>query len=132
MLQEERAVLEAQRRRHLDEVSAERDRLAQTAARQRTEFDDKLSEQTEALRRLSEDHRKEVERIRQELEDKHKSEITAIEAKTASEKAACEERITTVWQTQASSRERELREHLKRERDKQLEIAVHKTYFMSI
>lgn len=71
-LAEERNSLEAHRRRLLDEISDERERLALTASKQRAEMDTLRNNLEVALTQANEQHKMEIEQLRADLIQRHK------------------------------------------------------------
>ncbi|KAL4648631.1 centrosomal protein of 131 kDa isoform X1, partial [Arapaima gigas] len=123
-LQEEEQALQQQRRRLYKEVAEEKERLAQLAARQRAELDD--------LRRRLEDNcsvagralREELEKNREEQERRHQEEMKALKDRLEIEKQAWEENYMKKEEAWLLSRERELKEEVRRVRDKEIELAI--------
>ncbi|XP_032357722.1 centrosomal protein of 131 kDa isoform X3 [Etheostoma spectabile] len=123
-LQEEELSLQQQRRRLYKEVADEKERLAQLAARQRAELED--------LRRQLEDNsslagralREELDKTREEQERRHQVEMKALQERLDIEKQTWEENYKKKEEAWLLSRERELKEELRRERDKEIELAI--------
>ncbi|KAM8729300.1 centrosomal protein of 131 kDa isoform 1-T1 [Acanthopagrus schlegelii] len=123
-LQEEELSLQQQRRRLYKEVADEKERLAQLAARQRAELED--------LRRQLEDNsslagralREELDKTREEQERRHQLEMKALQDRLDIEKQTWEENYKKKEEVWLLSRERELKEDLRRERDKEIELAI--------
>ncbi|XP_028424125.1 centrosomal protein of 131 kDa isoform X2 [Perca flavescens] len=123
-LQEEELSLQQQRRRLYKEVADEKERLAQLAARQRAELED--------LRRQLEDNsslagralREELDKTREEQERRHQVEMKALQERMDIEKQTWEENYKKKEEAWLLSRERELKEELRRERDKEIELAI--------
>ncbi|XP_039643658.1 centrosomal protein of 131 kDa isoform X2 [Perca fluviatilis] len=123
-LQEEELSLQQQRRRLYKEVADEKERLAQLAARQRAELED--------LRRQLEDNsslagralREELDKTREEQERRHQVEMKALQERMDIEKQTWEENYKKKEEAWMLSRERELKEELRRERDKEIELAI--------
>ncbi|XP_034715874.1 centrosomal protein of 131 kDa isoform X1 [Etheostoma cragini] len=123
-LQEEELSLQQQRRRLYKEVADEKERLAQLAARQRAELED--------LRRQLEDNsslagralRDELDKTREEQERRHQVEMKALQERLDIEKQTWEENYKRKEEAWLLSRERELKEELRQERDKEIELAI--------
>uniref|UniRef100_A0A671XH31 Centrosomal protein 131 n=1 Tax=Sparus aurata TaxID=8175 RepID=A0A671XH31_SPAAU len=123
-LQEEELSLQQQRRRLYKEVADEKERLAQLSARQRAELED--------LRRQLEDNsslagralREELDKTREEQERRHQLEMKALQDRLDIEKQTWEENYKKKEEVWLLSRERELKEDLRRERDKEIELAI--------
>uniref|UniRef100_A0A673HRV5 Centrosomal protein 131 n=1 Tax=Sinocyclocheilus rhinocerous TaxID=307959 RepID=A0A673HRV5_9TELE len=118
-LQEEENALQQQRRRLYKEVSEEKERITQLAARQHAELED-LRKQLEknsslAARAL----REELEKSREEQERRHQVKHLL--------KRPCGGLRTLCFLSQEAwllSRERELKEEVRRGRDKEIELAI--------
>uniref|UniRef100_A0A8C8JCD8 Centrosomal protein 131kDa n=1 Tax=Oncorhynchus tshawytscha TaxID=74940 RepID=A0A8C8JCD8_ONCTS len=123
-LAEEEMSLQQQRRRLYKEVSEEKERLNQLAARQRAELED--------LRKQLEDNsslagralREELERSREEQERRHQVELKALRERLEIEKQTWEENYMKKEEAWLLSRERELKEEVRRGRDKEIELAI--------
>ncbi|RXN02164.1 Centrosomal protein of 131 kDa [Acipenser ruthenus] len=123
-LQEEEQALQQQRRRLYSEVAEEKERESQLAARQRMELDE--------LRKHLEDNslvagralREEFERTREEQERRHQAEVKALKERLDIEKQAWEENYMKKEEAWLLSRERELKEELRRGRDKEIELVI--------
>uniref|UniRef100_A0A671N6T0 Centrosomal protein of 131 kDa n=1 Tax=Sinocyclocheilus anshuiensis TaxID=1608454 RepID=A0A671N6T0_9TELE len=123
-LQEEENSLQQQRRRLYKEVSEEKERITQLAARQHAELED-LRKQLEgnsslAARAL----REELEKSREEQERRHQVEIKALKERLEIEKQTWEENYMKKEEAWLLSRERELKEEVRRGRDKEIELAI--------
>ncbi|KFO76322.1 5-azacytidine-induced protein 1 [Cuculus canorus] len=121
--QEERA-LQQQRRRLYAEVAEEKERLSQQAARQRAEVEE-LRQQLEAsslaiTRVLKEEYAKEKE----EQERRHQAEVKVLKDQLELEKQAWEVNYMKKEEAWLLSRERELREEVRKERDKEIELVI--------
>uniref|UniRef100_A0A8C7GSX9 Centrosomal protein 131 n=1 Tax=Oncorhynchus kisutch TaxID=8019 RepID=A0A8C7GSX9_ONCKI len=123
-LAEEEMSLQQQRRRLYKEVSEEKERLNQLAARQRAELED--------LRKQLEDNsslagralREELEKSREEQERRHQVELKALRERLEIEKQTWEENYMKKEEAWLLSRERELKEEVRRGRDKEIELAI--------
>ncbi|CAL8304469.1 unnamed protein product [Lota lota] len=123
-LQEEEMSLQQQRRRLYKEVSDEKERLTQLAARQRAELED--------LRRQLEDNsslaghalREELDQSRAEQERRHQVEMRGLKERLEIEKQTWEENYMKKEEAWLLSRERELKEEVRRGRDKEIELAI--------
>ncbi|CAN9508650.1 unnamed protein product [Ophioblennius macclurei] len=123
-LQEEELSLQQQRRRLYKDVSDEKDRLAQLAARQRGELEDLRRQLEENSCVASRALREELERSREEQERRHQVEMKALQERLEIEKQTWEENYKKKEEAWLLSRERELRDELRRERDKEIELAI--------
>ncbi|XP_061335793.1 centrosomal protein of 131 kDa isoform X3 [Pezoporus flaviventris] len=123
-LEQEEQALQQQRRRLYAEVAEERERLSQQAARQRAEVEE-LRQQLEAsssalTRALKEEYAKEKE----EQERRHQAEVKELKDRLEMEKQAWEASYVKKEEAWLLSRERELREEVKKERDKEIELVI--------
>ncbi|KAK9965829.1 hypothetical protein ABG768_004895 [Culter alburnus] len=123
-LQEEENALQQQRRRLYKEVSEEKERITQLAARQHAELEDvrkQLEENSSLAGRVL---REELEKSRDEQERRHQVEIKALKERLEIEKQTWEENYMKKEEAWLLSRERELKEEVRRGRDKEIELAI--------
>ncbi|NXS94208.1 CP131 protein, partial [Jacana jacana] len=123
-LEQEEQALQQQRRRLYAEVAEEKERLSQQAARQRAEAEE-LRRQLEAsssavTRALKEEYTKEKE----EQERRHQAEVKVLKDRLEMEKQAWEANYVKKEEAWLLSRERELREEMRKERDKEIELVI--------
>ncbi|XP_054026574.1 centrosomal protein of 131 kDa isoform X5 [Dryobates pubescens] len=123
-LEQEEQALQQQRRRLYAEVAEEKERLSQQAARQRAEVEElrrQLEESSSAVTRaLKEEYTKEKE----EQERQHQAEVKVLKEQLEMEKQAWEANYIKKEEAWLLSRERELREELRKERDKEIELVI--------
>ncbi|XP_073683888.1 centrosomal protein of 131 kDa [Garra rufa] len=125
-LQEEENALQQQRRRLYKEVSEEKERITQLAARQHAELED-LRKQLEGNSSLaSRALREELEKSREDQERRHQVEIKALKERLEIEKQTWEENYMKKEEAWLLTRERELKEEVRRGRDKEIELAIHR------
>ncbi|XP_075072995.1 centrosomal protein of 131 kDa isoform X2 [Mixophyes fleayi] len=123
LVQEEQS-LQEQRRRLYSEVSEEKERLNQQAARQRAELNE--------LRKQLEDNcalstrvlKEEYEKSKEEQERRHQVEVKAIKERLEIEKEAWEQNYRKKEETWLLTRERELKEEVRKGRDKEIELVI--------
>ncbi|CAI2736815.1 unnamed protein product [Schistosoma spindalis] len=125
-LTEERNSLEAHRRRLLDEISDERERLALTTSKQKIEMDNLRNNLEITLTQANEQHKMEMEQLKADLIQRHKDEIAELNQRNLAERIAWEEHTKSLLESQYTSRETILKEQLKKERDRLLESAIHR------
>ncbi|NWS61773.1 CP131 protein, partial [Chunga burmeisteri] len=123
-LEQEEQALQQQRHRLYAEVAEEKERLSQQAARQRAEAEE-LRRQLEAsslavTRALKEEYAKEKE----EQEKRHQAEVKVLKDRLEIEKQAWEASYMKKEEAWLLSRERELREEVRKERDKEIELVI--------
>uniref|UniRef100_A0A3P8T2Z3 Centrosomal protein 131 n=1 Tax=Amphiprion percula TaxID=161767 RepID=A0A3P8T2Z3_AMPPE len=123
-LQEEELSLQQQRRRLYKEVSDEKERLAQLATRQRVELEDLRRQLEENSSLAGRALREELDKTREEQERRHQVEMKALQERLDIEKQTWEENYKKKEEAWLLSRERELKEGLRRERDKEIELAI--------
>ncbi|KAM9837246.1 centrosomal protein of 131 kDa isoform 1-T1 [Aulostomus maculatus] len=123
-LQEEELSLQQQRRRLYKEVADEKERLAQLAARQRAELEDLRRQLEENSSLAGRALREELDKTREEQERRHQVEMKALQERLDLEKQTWEESYKKKEEAWLLSRERELKEELRRERDKEIELAI--------
>ncbi|NXW08983.1 CP131 protein, partial [Fregetta grallaria] len=123
-LEQEEQALQQQRRRLYAEVAEEKERLSQQAARQRAEAEE-LRQQLEAsssavTRALKEEYAKEKE----EQERRHQAEVKVLKDRLEIEKQTWEANYMKKEEAWLLSRERELREEVRKDRDKEIELVI--------
>ncbi|XP_070846317.1 centrosomal protein of 131 kDa isoform X2 [Chaetodon trifascialis] len=123
-LQEEELSLQQQRRRLYKEVADEKERLAQLAARQRAELEDLRRQLEENSSLAGRALRDELDKSREEQERRHQVEMKVLQERLDMEKQTWEENYKKKEEVWLLSRERELKEGLRRERDKEIELAI--------
>ncbi|XP_030631202.1 centrosomal protein of 131 kDa [Chanos chanos] len=123
-LQEEENALQQQRRRLYKEVAEEKERLAQLSTRQRAELEDLRRQLEENSSLAGRALREELEKSREEQERRHQVEIKALKERLELEKQAWEENYMKKEEAWLLSRERELKEEVRRGRDKEIELAI--------
>uniref|UniRef100_A0A3Q3CH79 Centrosomal protein 131 n=1 Tax=Haplochromis burtoni TaxID=8153 RepID=A0A3Q3CH79_HAPBU len=124
-LQEEEVSLQQQRRRLYKEVADEKERLAQLAA-QRAELEDLRRQLEENSSLAGRALKEELDKTREEQERRHQVEMKALQERLDIEKQTWEENYKKKEPQEAwlLTRERELKEELRRERDKEIELAI--------
>ncbi|XP_039990410.1 centrosomal protein of 131 kDa isoform X1 [Xiphias gladius] len=123
-LQEEELSLQQQRRRLYKEVADEKERLVQLAARQRAELEDLRRQLEENSSLAGRALREELDKTREEQERRHQVEMKALQERLDIEKQTWEENYKKKEEAWLLSREREFKEELRRERDKEIELAI--------
>lgn len=123
-LQEEELSLQQQRRRLYKEVADEKERLAQLAARQRVELEDLRRQLEENSSLAGRALREELDKSREEQERRHQVEVKALQERLDIEKQTWEENYKKKEEAWLLSRERQLKEELRRGRDKEIELAI--------
>ncbi|XP_073410800.1 centrosomal protein of 131 kDa-like, partial [Dendrobates tinctorius] len=116
--------LQEQRRRLYSEVSEEKERLKQQATRQRAELDE-LRKQLEdncalATRVLKEEY----EKSKEEQNLRHQIELKAVKERLEIEKQAWEQNYRKKEEAWLLTRERELKEEVRKGRDKEIELVI--------
>uniref|UniRef100_A0A3Q2ZCL3 Centrosomal protein 131 n=1 Tax=Kryptolebias marmoratus TaxID=37003 RepID=A0A3Q2ZCL3_KRYMA len=122
-LQEEELSLQQQRRRLYKEVADEKERLAELAA-QRGELEDLRRQLEENSSLAGRALRDEIDKSREEQERRHQMEMKVLQERLGIEKQTWEENYKKKEEAWMLSRERELKEELRRERDKEIELAI--------
>ncbi|KAI4887013.1 hypothetical protein NFI96_027450 [Prochilodus magdalenae] len=145
-LQEEENALQQQRRRLYKEVAEEKERLGQLAERSVSELTQRSASfslfqpldktlqraQLEELKTQLENNsslatrtlREEMEKSREEQERRHQVEMKALRERLEIEKQTWEENYIKKEEAWLLSRERELKEEVRRGRDKEIELAI--------
>uniref|UniRef100_A0A669F485 Centrosomal protein 131 n=1 Tax=Oreochromis niloticus TaxID=8128 RepID=A0A669F485_ORENI len=121
-LQEEEVSLQQQRRRLYKEVADEKERSRLSARRAELEDLRRQLEENSSLagRALKE----ELDKTREEQERRHQVEMKALQERLDIEKQTWEENYKKKEEAWLLTRERELKEELRRERDKEIELAI--------
>ncbi|NWU83454.1 CP131 protein, partial [Onychorhynchus coronatus] len=123
-LEQDEQALEQQRCRLYAEVAEEKERLSQQASRQRAEVEElrrQLEASTLALTRAL---REESAKDREEQERRHQAELKVLKDQLEMEKQAWEANYVKKEEAWLLSRERELREEMRKERDKEIELVI--------
>uniref|UniRef100_A0A3B4EDD2 Centrosomal protein 131 n=1 Tax=Pygocentrus nattereri TaxID=42514 RepID=A0A3B4EDD2_PYGNA len=123
-LQEEENALQQQRRRLYKEVAEEKERLAQLAARSRAELEELRTQLENNSSLANRTLREEMEKSREEQERRHQVEMKALRERLEIEKQTWEENYMKKEEAWLLSRERELKEDVRRGRDKEIELAI--------
>uniref|UniRef100_A0A8C6QA42 Centrosomal protein 131 n=1 Tax=Nothobranchius furzeri TaxID=105023 RepID=A0A8C6QA42_NOTFU len=123
-LQEEELSLQQQRRRLYQEVAEEKERLANLAARQRVELEDLRQQLEENSSLAGRALKEEMDQCREEQERRHQMEMKVLQERLDIEKQTWEENHKKKEEAWMLSCERELKEKLRRERDKEIELAI--------
>ncbi|KAH3869500.1 hypothetical protein DPMN_032669, partial [Dreissena polymorpha] len=123
-VQQEEEAYQAQRRRLLTEIQEEKDRIAVQAARQRADID-KLQAQLQDKHSYAMDAMKlEFDKAREEQENRHKAEIADMKERMSIEKSTWEENYRKKQEAWLMQRERELKEGVKKDRNKEIELVI--------
>ncbi|XP_026531533.1 centrosomal protein of 131 kDa isoform X2 [Notechis scutatus] len=125
-LEQEEQSLQQQRRRLYNEVAEEKERLNQQAARQRAELEDLRRQLEENNSIVTKTLKEEYEKGKEEQERRHQVEIQTLKMQLDMEKQAWEASYLKKEETWLLTRERELREEVRKERDKEIELVIQK------
>ncbi|XP_062858951.1 centrosomal protein of 131 kDa isoform X2 [Trichomycterus rosablanca] len=125
-LQEEENAIQQQRRRLYKEVAEEKERLTQLAERQRAELDELRTQLENNSSLANRALREEMEKSREEQERRHQVEMKALRERLEIEKQTWEENYMKKREMWLLTRERELKEEVRRGRDKEIELAIQK------
>lgn len=120
---EEKSFLE-QRRRLYSEIEEEKNRIAEQGATQRRELDRLKKMLEENNLKSIETIRKEYQTSQAEAETKHQIEIKNLKEKLEIEKQSWEQNYLKKQENWILQKERELKEQVKRERDKEIEVLI--------
>ncbi|XP_072044275.1 centrosomal protein of 131 kDa-like [Amphiura filiformis] len=123
-LEQEEAAYQQQRRRLYSEIQEEKERMAETAKRQRQEGDRLQMQMEENNRKTVSAMKEEYEQAREEQERRHRTEVKELEERLKIEKQSWEENYMKKQETVLVSKERELREQVRRDRDKEIELVI--------
>ncbi|XP_061667072.1 LOW QUALITY PROTEIN: centrosomal protein of 131 kDa [Syngnathoides biaculeatus] len=123
-LRDEEMSLQRHKRRVHKDLADEKERLAQLAARQRAEMDElrrRMEENSSVAGRV---FREELDKTREEQERRHQAEIKKLQEQFEREKTIWEEEYRKKQEAGLLRHERRLREELRQERDKEIQLAV--------
>uniref|UniRef100_A0A7N5JQX5 Centrosomal protein 131 n=1 Tax=Ailuropoda melanoleuca TaxID=9646 RepID=A0A7N5JQX5_AILME len=120
-VQQEQRALQQQRRRLYGEVAEEKERLGQRAELE--ELRQQLEESSAAEGRAL---RAEFEKGREEQERRHQMEMKALKEQLEAERQMWEANCAKKEEAWLLNRERELREEVRRGRDKEIELVIHR------
>ncbi|XP_048345944.1 centrosomal protein of 131 kDa isoform X3 [Sphaerodactylus townsendi] len=123
-LEQEEVALQQQRRRLYSEVTEEKERLNQQAARQRAELEELRQQLEENSSVVTRALKEEYEKGREEQERRHQAEVQALKVQLEIEKQAWEANYLKKEEAWLHTRERELREEVRKERDKEIELVI--------
>nr|XP_056714692.1 centrosomal protein of 131 kDa isoform X2 [Euleptes europaea] len=123
-LEQEEQALQQQRRRLYSEVAEEKERLNQQAARQRAELEELRQQLEENSSVVTRALKEEYEKGREEQERRHQAEVQALKVRLEIEKQAWEANYLKKEEAWLHTRERELKEEVRKERDKEIELVI--------
>ncbi|XP_015735611.1 centrosomal protein of 131 kDa isoform X1 [Coturnix japonica] len=124
LLEEEEQALQQQRRRLYAEVAEEKERLSQQAARQRAEVEELRRQLEASSSAVTAALKEEYAREKEEQERRHQTEVKVLKDRLELEKQAWEASYVKKEEAWLLSRERELREEVRKERDKEIELVI--------
>nr|XP_045744249.1 centrosomal protein of 131 kDa isoform X3 [Mirounga angustirostris] len=125
-VEQEQRALQQQRRRLYGEVAEEKERLGQQAARQRAELEELRQQLEESRAAEGRALRAEFEKGREEQECRHQMEMKTLKDQLEAERQMWEASCTKKEEAWLLNRERELREEIRRDRDKEIELVIHR------
>ncbi|XP_059938189.1 centrosomal protein of 131 kDa isoform X2 [Mesoplodon densirostris] len=125
-LEQEQRALQQQRQRLYNEVAEEKERLGQQAARQRAELDELRRQLEESSSAGGRALRAEFEKGREEQERRHQMELKTLKDQLEVEKQMWEANSAKKEEAWLLNRERELKEEIRRARDKEIELVIHR------
>ncbi|XP_078257511.1 centrosomal protein of 131 kDa isoform X2 [Rhinoraja longicauda] len=123
-LEQEEQAIQQQRRRLYAEVSEEKERLNQQAARQRAELDELRNQLEQNCSLITKALKEEFEKTKEEQERRHQVEIQSLKERLEIEKQAWEENYMKKQEAWLLARERELKEEVRKGRDKEIELVI--------
>uniref|UniRef100_G1N3P3 Uncharacterized protein n=1 Tax=Meleagris gallopavo TaxID=9103 RepID=G1N3P3_MELGA len=123
-LEQEEQALQQQRRRLYAEVAEEKERLSQQAARQRAEVEELRRQLEVSSSAVTAALKEEYAREKEEQERRHQTEVKVLKDRLELEKQAWEASYVKKEEAWLLSRERELREEVRKERDKEIELVI--------
>ncbi|XP_047689453.1 centrosomal protein of 131 kDa isoform X6 [Prionailurus viverrinus] len=123
-VEQEQRALQQQRRRLYGEVAEEKERLGQQAARQRAELEELRQQLEESSAAEGRALRAEFEKGREEQERRHQMEMKALKDQLEVERQMWEASCAKKEEAWLLTRERELREEIRRGRDEEIELVI--------
>lgn len=123
-MQNEEDAYQQQRRRLYAEVQEEKERVSQQASRQRAELDTLQRQLEESHAHALTAMKQEYDKSREEQERRHADEIRSMKEKLKLEKDSWEQNFLKKQETWVVQKERELKDQVKRERDKEIEMVI--------
>ncbi|XP_067860069.1 centrosomal protein of 131 kDa isoform X2 [Heptranchias perlo] len=123
-LEQEEQAIQQQRRRLYAEVTEEKERLSQQAARQRAELDELRKQLEDNCSLATKALKEEFEKAKEEQERRHQAEIQSLKERLEIEKQAWEENYMKKQEAWLLTRERGLKEEVRRGRDKEIELVI--------
>ena len=124
LAEQEEISYQQQRRKLFQEVQKEREKLSTSVEQQRVEMEREWKELQEAHERKVEELKTMHARTLEETQRRHNSELTNLEERLLIERQSWEENYCKRQEAVLLGKERELRERLKRERDKEIEMVI--------
>ncbi|XP_041073377.1 centrosomal protein of 131 kDa isoform X3 [Carcharodon carcharias] len=123
-LEQEEQAIQQQRRRLYAEVAEEKERLNQLAARQRAELDELRRQLEDSSSLVTKALKDEFEKAKEEQERRHQAEIQSLKERLEIEKHAWEENYMKKQEAWLLTRERGLKEEVRKGRDKEIELVI--------
>ncbi|XP_061471748.1 centrosomal protein of 131 kDa isoform X2 [Rhineura floridana] len=123
-LEQEEQALQQQRRRLYSEVAEEKERLNQQAVRQRAELEDLRRQLEENSSVVTKALKEEYKKGKEEQERRHQAEVQALKVQLEMEKQAWEANYLKKEEAWLLTRERDLREEVRKERDKEIDLVI--------
>ncbi|XP_078427313.1 centrosomal protein of 131 kDa isoform X2 [Cetorhinus maximus] len=123
-LEQEEQAIQQQRRRLYVEVAEEKERLNQLAARQRAELDELRRQLEDSSSLVTKALKDEFEKAKEEQERRHQAEIQSLKERLEIEKHAWEENYMKKQEAWLLTRERGLKEEVRKGRDKEIELVI--------
>ncbi|KAM8785376.1 centrosomal protein of 131 kDa [Rhynchonycteris naso] len=123
-LEREQQDLQQLRQRLYSEVAEEKERLGQQAARQWAELEELRQQLEEKSCARGQALRAELEKEREELEHRHQMELQALKDQMQVERQMWEDSCAKKEEAWLLNREQELREEIRRGRDKDIELVI--------
>ncbi|KAK6170509.1 hypothetical protein SNE40_018889 [Patella caerulea] len=123
-LQQEELAYQQQRRRLYTEIQEEKDRLSTQGTRQRSDLETLKRQLEDSHRHALDAMKTEFEKSREEQEKRHTGEIQDLQERLKLEKEAWEENYMKKQETWLMQKERELKDNVRRDRDKEIELVI--------
>ncbi|XP_029651884.1 serine-rich adhesin for platelets [Octopus sinensis] len=125
-IHQEEESFQNERRRLYSEIEDEKRRLASQSCRERAEIDRLQQQLHNAHQQLLSSTKEEFDKAREEQERRHASELQALRDRMAVEKEAWEENFLKKQETLLLSKERDLKEKVRKDRDREIELVINR------
>nr|CDS32621.1 5 azacytidine induced protein 1 [Hymenolepis microstoma] len=124
LMEEDRKTWENLRNKLLKEAEEDKKRVTSQMARERSELLEQITRLNTELRETGQKQQQELEEIKIKLKTEHEADLLKLQNRLEREKADVEEYVRNQLKVEIQERELEMAEKLRKERDRQLEVAI--------